>query len=135
MQLAALLMAFGGCGDDDSAFELTYLDDVDPAAAQRSLRVLSILPATGPVTGGQLVMRSGTGFESDMTVTFGDAGALSVVVGGDELSGLRTPEVAAEGPVDVTVTLADGREFTVRNGYTYTPRPAAAPLDHPGPQP
>jgi hypothetical protein len=119
--LTAAFAAPQGCGQGTDGRTIYVLDDASDAFIARKLKVLSIEPAEGPLAGGQLIAMTGTGFQSEMTVTFGTEEALKVIVGGDELAIMRTPPGLEPGPVDVTVTLPDARTTTVTKGYSYLP--------------
>ncbi|TNF38445.1 MAG: hypothetical protein EP329_00365 [Deltaproteobacteria bacterium] len=121
LSLAVLLSLSTGCGQTDEGKTVYVLGDASDAFIARKLKVLSIEPAEGPLSGGQLVAMTGTGFQAEMTVTFGGEEALKVIVGGDELAIMRTPSGLEPGPVDVTVTLPDERTTTVTKGYSYLP--------------
>ena len=80
--------------------------------------ISSITPVSGPVTGGQSVTITGTGFAADATVQFGPLEAASVtVVDGTTIQAV-TP-VGAVGPVDVTVTNPQVNVATLAQGYVY----------------
>ncbi|MFO0748789.1 MAG: IPT/TIG domain-containing protein [Myxococcota bacterium] len=113
------LCVFAAACSDTGGSTIIHLDDTSEGFVPRKLKVLSVDPAEGPIEGGQLLAITGTGFQSDMTVTFGGAEASFVIVGGDELAVMRTPPGAAEGQVDITVALTDGRSVDVPNAYTY----------------
>jgi Bacterial Ig-like domain (group 3)/IPT/TIG domain len=77
-----------------------------------------ISPAYGPVTGGQAVMISGTGFVSGATVTVGGTALTNVTVVSDgSLTG--TTAAHAAGLVDVVVTDGDGTQSTLPSSFTY----------------
>jgi len=90
----------------------------------RDLKVLSIRPEAGPVTGGTLVVLTGEGFEPNMVVTFDEGIATQIFVGGDELAAMLTPAGASPATVDVVVTRpSDGKSATIAGGFTYLPPP------------
>ena len=95
--------------------------------------VISIMPTTGPATGGTLVTINGSGFTGVTSVNFGTNGA-SYVFNGDTLVTGTAP--AGSGVTDVTVTTPGGTsvastadEFTYTTGipdvptFTILPRP------------
>jgi hypothetical protein len=88
--------------------------------------LLTITPTSGPTTGGQAVLLTGSNFGPDTAVYFGSgpttAQATDVVVGaaGKTLTAV-TPAHAA-GPVNVTVADVGGVS-TLTNGYTYITAP------------
>ncbi len=116
----ATTLSFGACGDESGGDLNTFSDDTTDRLVVRKLRVLSIKPSTGDIAGGTLVMMTGTGFQPDMLVRFGDIEARGVFVGGDELAVMETPPGLEAGPVDVFIELSDGRNANVANAFTYT---------------
>jgi hypothetical protein len=89
----------------------------DPQAVPVKLSVTSLTPTTGPLTGGQAVTISGSGFSSVTTVSFGSVPATDVVVVNDNTLTALTP-VHAEGKVDVVV--GNGSSATLSGSYSYT---------------
>ncbi|MGV9823583.1 IPT/TIG domain-containing protein [Nocardia xishanensis] len=81
--------------------------------------VASIIPSTGPVTGGTLVTLTGTGFTGATAVSFGATPATSYFVLSDNLLVALSP--AGIGTVQVTVTTAAGTSTGVP--FTYVPVP------------
>lgn len=116
MSLALVVSMSAGCDDGTQLDgELVLVDKV-----VRDLKVTSIRPDEGLLAGGTLVILTGEGFETDMTVSFGDNAAGQVYVGGDELAALYTPAGTAPGAVTVAVTRkSDGAAATVAEGFTY----------------
>jgi len=90
----------------------------------RDLKILSVRPESGPLSGGTLLVMTGEGFTTDMVVTFAGVEATQLYVGGDELLALSVPPGAEVGPVDIVATRADEQTATVAGGYTYDPDPA-----------
>ncbi|MEV0033900.1 IPT/TIG domain-containing protein [Nocardia sp. NPDC050793] len=81
--------------------------------------VASIIPGSGPVTGGTLVTLTGTGFTGATAVSFGATAATSYFVLSDNLLVALSP--AGTGTVAVTVTTAGGTSAGVP--FTYVPVP------------
>ncbi len=80
--------------------------------------VTSVSPKTGLTTGGTLVMLNGTNFVSGATVTFGGAGATSVVVvSATQINASAPPH--KPGSVNVVVTNPDGQSGMLASGFTY----------------
>src|SRR5882757_5839371 len=77
----------------------------------------SVSPASGPITGGQTVTITGSGFVANSTsVSFGLLPGLNVTVTSPTTLTVVTP--AGVGTVDVTVTTPGG-SATLSGGYTY----------------
>jgi len=90
-----------------------------------------VIPATGPLPGGGLVLLKGFNLPDDPAVTFGGEDAISVVpLSNTELS-VRVPAATDPGSVDVVVTdSATGAQTVLPNAYTYYD-PADAANDAP----
>jgi len=84
---------------------------------QSSPQILSVTPATGPVSGDTAVTIRGTALTGMTEVTFDDIRATEVVVVDDETMTCLTPAHSA-GTVDVTVAGDPGSD-TLNDGYTY----------------
>ncbi|WP_280352582.1 IPT/TIG domain-containing protein [Nocardia abscessus] len=84
----------------------------------------SIVPGSGPETGGNTVVLTGTGFATATAVNFGPAPAISFTVVSDTEISAAVP--AGTGPVGVTVTSAGGTSNPVT--YSYVPAPALASI-------
>ncbi|WP_280307711.1 IPT/TIG domain-containing protein [Nocardia abscessus] len=84
----------------------------------------SIVPGSGPETGGNTVVLTGTGFATATAVNFGPAPAISFTVVSDTEISAAVP--AGTGPVGVTVTAAGGTSNPVT--YSYVPAPALASI-------
>jgi hypothetical protein len=82
--------------------------------------ITSVSPASGPVTGGNTVTITGTGFlSSNTTVNFGSTPATNVVVVSDTQITATAP-ASTGGPADVTVTTPFGTTPIVpADDYTY----------------
>lgn len=90
---------------------------VDPQVQLPKPSLSSLTPASGPLTGGQSVTITGTGFSSVTTVSFGGLPGTNVQVLNDRTLTATTP-VHAEGKVDVVV--GDGSTAALSASYTYT---------------
>ncbi|WP_324199149.1 IPT/TIG domain-containing protein [Nocardia amamiensis] len=91
----------------------------------------SVLPDSGPETGGDTVTLTGTGFTGTTAVDFGANTAVSFTVVSDTEISAVVP--AGIGSVDVTVTTAGGVSNPV--AYTYIPAPTLASVaDSSGPE-
>ncbi len=85
--------------------------------------ITQVNPASGPVTGGEVVTISGTGFAAP-SVRFGPAAA--TVTGSSATSiTVTTPPTLVAGPVPVVVTNGDGAVAVSGDPYTYLAVPAA----------
>jgi len=89
-------------------------DEFDPPT------LASVVPSSGPETGGTAVTLTGTGFTADSpgpnAVTFDGVSATSIVTVNDTTITCVTP--AGSGTVDVVVTNNFGA-VTLTNGFTY----------------
>jgi len=81
--------------------------------------VSSIVPSSGPPSGGTAVTITGTGFQSGATVSLGGTVATNVIVTSSTTITATTPAHAA-GAVNVAVKNTDAQTGTLNNGYTYT---------------
>ncbi|HEY0156869.1 MAG TPA: carboxypeptidase regulatory-like domain-containing protein [Thermoanaerobaculia bacterium] len=89
------------------------------------LRVTSISPAQGPLSGGTRVVVTGTHFTPDATLMIGGKPATILSRSATQL--VATTPASAAGPAHVTVTVAPGQAVTLAHGFTY----AAVPFtDH-----
>ncbi|WP_217439606.1 IPT/TIG domain-containing protein [Nocardia barduliensis] len=82
----------------------------------------SIVPGSGPETGGNSVVLTGADLTGATAVRFGANSAITFTVVSDTQITAEAP--AGTGPVGVTVTTAGGTTSPV--GYTYLPAPALA---------
>ena len=89
----------------------------DPQVVLPKPSLTSVSPTAGPLTGGQLVTISGSGFSSVTTVTFGGVPATDVVVVNDTTLTAITP-AHSDGKVDVIV--GNGSSATLSGAYGYT---------------
>jgi uncharacterized protein YvpB len=82
--------------------------------------VASLAPAAGPVTGGQRVIVTGTGFAAGMTVTLGGTAVIATGITSTSFD-LSTPAHAA-GYGQLKVTNSKGTNpLTAKAGYVFTP--------------
>lgn len=79
--------------------------------------ITSVMPTSGPATGGTTVTISGSNFVSGATVTLGGTPATGVSVTSSTITA-TTPAHAA-GAVNVVVTNPDGQSSTLSSGFTY----------------
>ena len=78
----------------------------------------AVSPTSGPTTGGTAVTLTGQNFASGATVTFGGAGATSVVVvSATQITANTPPHVP--GSVSVVVRNPDGQSATLASGFTF----------------
>ncbi|MHC5021012.1 MAG: IPT/TIG domain-containing protein, partial [Planctomycetota bacterium] len=99
-----------------------------PPPPPAPLTLTGIDPTHGPVGGGNQVLISGTGFLSGANVRFeGTLGTNAQILSPTTI--IVTVPAGVVGPADVEVTLADGRQATLTNGYQYgTPAPIASAI-------
>ncbi|MGO9931209.1 MAG: IPT/TIG domain-containing protein [Steroidobacteraceae bacterium] len=82
--------------------------------------VNSILPASGPVTGGTTVTITGTGLLQVLGVQFGGIAATTMTVASDTQLTATTPPAAAAGSVDVVLLGSSLQtEYIELGGFTY----------------
>lgn len=93
----------------------------------------SVSPGSGPTAGGTSVTISGTGFQTDATVSLGGTAATGVTVPNNATILATTPPQVA-GVVDIVVRNPDGQSSTLAGGFTYfqpptinTVKPASGP--------
>ncbi|MGK8524416.1 IPT/TIG domain-containing protein [Nocardia asteroides] len=86
--------------------------------------LVSLAPTSGPETGGNTVVLTGTDLTGTTTVTFGATPAASFVVDSDTQITAVAP--TGTGTVDVTVTTAGGTSTPLT--YTYVPAPVLASI-------
>ncbi|MFA6037763.1 MAG: IPT/TIG domain-containing protein [Legionellales bacterium] len=75
----------------------------------------NVSPIVGPLTGGELVIISGTGFETGTTVNFGSNSIVANVISSTQLT-VRSP-AGSSGSVPLSVTTAGG---TSTESFTFT---------------
>lgn len=104
----------------------TYRSDAPPTPSTAPA-IRSVMPSSGPTTGGTEIIISGSGFVEGATVRLGQLMAPQVIVASDTAIMAITP-VQAEGTVDVVVTNPDGQSGTLAGGFTFMaehPQPLA----------
>jgi hypothetical protein len=109
---------------ESALFNYLGLDDISVTAAPPTIG--SVAPAVGPVAGGTLVTIAGTGFQSHARVAFGSAPAASVQFNSTTSIAAVTPaSPIGLGPVNVTVTNADGQTAVLASGFLFWGAPVA----------
>ncbi|MFC8850424.1 MULTISPECIES: IPT/TIG domain-containing protein [unclassified Micromonospora] len=93
--------------------------------------IASIVPDTGPTTGGTTVTITGTGLTGATGVDFGNAPGTNLVVNPNGTSLTVVAPPGLPGPVDVTVQLP-GDDVTEPDGFTYEPAPPRIDTVTPG---
>ncbi|MEU1883975.1 IPT/TIG domain-containing protein [Micromonospora rifamycinica] len=93
--------------------------------------ITSIVPDTGPTTGGTTVTITGTGLTGATGVSFGGTPGTNLVVSPDGTSLTVVTPPGPTGPVDVTVQLP-GDDVTEPGGFTYQPVPPRIDTVTPG---
>lgn len=98
----------------------TYYDDT---VVPDDLLVLSALPSSGSITGGQLVTVTGRGFKTGAELWFGGTPASEVQVLAPEVIIAKTPPTTQGGFVDLRVQQPNGQPGgeadTLERGYEY----------------
>lgn len=87
------------------------------------LELRGISPDQGSVAGGTTLTLSGRGFQTGMSVKFGDADGLSVVVLTTRQATVVAPAASMPGPVDIIVTNPDSATDMLPGAYTYVEAP------------
>jgi len=100
------------------AFTFAGWSGGDPAADPGAPTVTGVLPMSGLTTGGTPITISGTNFVAGATVALGGTPATGVTVVNSATITAITP-VHTLGPVNVTVSGANGESGVLTNGYTY----------------
>jgi hypothetical protein len=104
------------------------------AAAPTPPAIVSVMPGTGPTSGGTMVTIVGTGFESGATVDFGASPALSVdVINSTNITALTPP--SGQGTVQVVVANPGGQSATLANAFTYVAQPGTPVITWANPAP
>jgi hypothetical protein len=95
------------------------LTSVPPAADKtpQPLRLTSVDPSTGPISGGTAVALTGTGFVTGATVTFGGTPAKDIKVTSTKIDSVTPPHDA--GKVDVEVRNPDGGTAKMAAAFEY----------------
>ncbi|MGD0696946.1 MAG: IPT/TIG domain-containing protein [Terriglobia bacterium] len=87
--------------------------------ASSGVTIGNIDPPSGTTAGGTVVAIIGSGFQQNLTVTFGTAAGTQITVTPDGTQITVTTPAHAAGSVDVVVNNPDGSSATAKNGYTY----------------
>ncbi|MGH9858641.1 MAG: beta strand repeat-containing protein, partial [Candidatus Acidiferrales bacterium] len=90
--------------------------------------IVSVVPNSGPATGGTLVTISGANFQAGATVSFAGTPATNVTVLSSSQIRAVTP-AGAPGSVAVQVTNPDTQNVTLFNGFTYAPPPTVTSVN------
>ncbi|MBC8031819.1 MAG: IPT/TIG domain-containing protein, partial [Pyrinomonadaceae bacterium] len=85
----------------------------------RPLRINSISPIAGGLAGGTDVTLTGTGFQPDAQVFFGDTASPEVTFQGTARVTAKLPPATQTGTVSVTLVNPDGNSATRPDGFTY----------------
>ena len=119
----AIIAAFAAVVLGILAGRLGYQADQTPGV----LAVTGVSPNSGPLTGGQTVTVSGTGFTGATGVQFGEVAAPTMAVAtGSDTTLTATSPAGTAGTVDVTVTTPSGTSATTPDDH-YTYAAATAP--------
>ncbi len=119
------LLSIGGQDDQSSL----GFDNVSVMAAPPTL--FSINPTNGPITGGTTVGISGFGFESLAQVAFGSVAATSVTFNSTTNLTVVTAASLNPGPVNVTVSNADGQTAVLTNAFFFNGSPLLVTWSNP----
>jgi hypothetical protein len=100
--------------------ESKLVEWIDRLTTMFPVTVTAINPDTGPVVGGTNVTVTGTGFTGATGVNFGQVVAQNLVVASDTQLTVTSPQAAAPGTVDVTVTTsARTPAISLSDHFTY----------------
>jgi hypothetical protein len=104
---------------------LALLAGVWLAAGCAKEHPLTLAPLRGGQGGGQAVRIEGEGFlgRGPVSVYFGVRAAKAVVIEGQWLVTVLTPQSEEPGTVDVTLRFGDGTELELPQAYTYDEQP------------
>lgn len=81
-------------------------------------QILAVSPDQGAIGGGTLVKIYGSNIPKDVKIFFGNNEASHVIVESSTTLTCRTPP-GSVGTVDVKMISKDGKEFILKNGFTY----------------
>ena len=110
-------------GDVDVVLKTTGFPDAKldggfSYTAQGPPKVKEVVPASGPTTGGIIVLVNGDNLRADSTVTFGGKEAKTSYVTGPNGIAVLLPK-GSEGAVDVVVKTMGFADTTLKGGFTY----------------
>ncbi|MCA8940335.1 MAG: IPT/TIG domain-containing protein, partial [Planctomycetes bacterium] len=112
-------------GNEDTTVNVAVMNDLGVATlvngySYDDFALDSIMPANGPVAGGEMITLSGLGFATGgaLTVTLGGNAATGVTIVNDTTVTALTPAGLSGTSVDVVVTSGNG-VLTLTGGYTY----------------
>lgn len=88
----------------------------------------SVTPDNGPLSGGTLVMLTGSGFFPGASVTVGGATCSSVTVNSSTSATCVLPSNQTEGDKNIVLTNIDGQNVTLTAGYTFLPAPTVSAI-------
>ena len=138
--LSALLV-LTGCPQTDTPIDSNNQEERDAAQdssdmarqdegdiARTDLRLTSISPRQGDVSGGTEVLINGAKFAAGATVRFGNVDATQIEVRSASQIAATTPGYDAASTVDVTVTNPDGESATLSAAFTYEAGAVETPL-------
>ncbi|MGA8415347.1 MAG: IPT/TIG domain-containing protein [Candidatus Dormiibacterota bacterium] len=105
----------GACGPPPTDVVFTW-----PQALQLldAARIASVTPAAGPLTGGQTVTVTGSGFAPGMSVTIGGTSVTPTGVSATSFTFITPAELAGSVPVQVTTSFGSSA-LTPADRYTY----------------
>lgn len=108
--------------DGQSAVAGALYDAIAQPQLPPAPKITSLIPASGPTSGGAVVELIGSGFADGMAVIF-DLGTSSDVTVTSATSALALTPPHAPGKVDVTVVSPEGQAAVAKLAYTYVPPP------------
>lgn len=87
-------------------------------------KIESVNPASGPVSGGNIVYINGENFKDGFKLYLGSQQITATAFLSDKQLRVRIPEMRTPGKVDVVVTNPDGQSATLKEGYELLSPPA-----------
>lgn len=90
-----------------------------PEDMTQAVSITELMPEQGDLTGGTVITITGSGFDAQTTVSFGESAGVDFELLSETSLKVTTPGGAGPGAVAVTVTNGAGRTVTLPGGFTY----------------
>jgi hypothetical protein len=125
--LITLLITLAACsGTSGEMFTPDAAVEPDMFVPPPAPAISALDPARGPLAGGTQVTITGSGFTLDDAVLFGGT-AVDAITSSETTITFTTPPSKIPGPVDVTVTNANGAD-TLADAFSYNPSPTVTSI-------